>query len=110
MTPRIDLLDPERGYVLPGGGLRFEREMTTQNARALGEFFKEDLAVGNVVESWAAAVRRKDYEGILKIIHPIPYGSMFHRRFNPKESKPTKRLGTCFSLAPVIRSFLILPQ
>lgn len=27
---------------------------------------KEDLAVRNVVESWAAAVRRKDYEGILK--------------------------------------------
>ena len=27
---------------------------------------KEELAVRNVVESWAAAVRRKDYEGILK--------------------------------------------
>ena len=27
---------------------------------------KEDLAVRNVVESWAAAVRRRDYEGILK--------------------------------------------
>lgn len=27
---------------------------------------KEDQAVRNVVESWAAAVRRKDYEGILK--------------------------------------------
>src|ERR1700749_1536707 len=27
---------------------------------------KEDLAVRTVVESWAAAVRRKDYEGILK--------------------------------------------
>ena len=27
---------------------------------------KEDLAVRNVVESWAAAVRRKDYEEILK--------------------------------------------
>ena len=27
---------------------------------------KEDSAVRDVVESWAAAVRRKDYEGILK--------------------------------------------
>lgn len=27
---------------------------------------KEDLEVRNVVESWTAAVRRKDYEGILK--------------------------------------------
>jgi hypothetical protein len=27
---------------------------------------KEDLAVRNVVESWAAAVRHRDYEGILK--------------------------------------------
>jgi len=27
---------------------------------------KEDLAVRSVVESWVAAVRRKDYEGILK--------------------------------------------
>jgi len=27
---------------------------------------QEDLAVRNVVESWAAAVRRRDYEGILK--------------------------------------------
>jgi uncharacterized protein (TIGR02246 family) len=27
---------------------------------------KEDLAVRDVVESWAAAVRRRDYEGILK--------------------------------------------
>ena len=27
---------------------------------------KEELAVRNLVESWAAAVRRKDYEGILK--------------------------------------------
>ena len=27
---------------------------------------KEDLAVRDVVESWAAAVRRKDYDGILK--------------------------------------------
>ena len=26
---------------------------------------QEDLAVRNVVESWAAAVRRRDYEGIL---------------------------------------------
>jgi uncharacterized protein (TIGR02246 family) len=27
---------------------------------------KEDLAVRNVVESWAAAVRRRDFEGILQ--------------------------------------------
>jgi len=27
---------------------------------------QEDLAVRNVVESWATAVRRRDYEGILK--------------------------------------------
>ena len=27
---------------------------------------KEDLVVRDVVESWAAAVRRRDYEGILK--------------------------------------------
>ncbi len=69
---------------------------------------QEEAAIRNVVESWAAAVRRRDFDGILQnhssdiVMFDVP------PRFHPRASKPTRRPGTCFSPAPVIRLSLTL--
>jgi ketosteroid isomerase-like protein len=62
----------------------------------------EEEAVRKVVEDWAAAVRRRDLPAILR--HHSPDILMFDvpPPFQSRGSRPTGRLGICFSRGRMI--------
>ena len=65
---------------------------------------QDEAAIRGVVESWAAAVRRRDFEGILQnhssdiVMFDVP------PPFQSKGIEAYRRPGTCFFPAPVTRS------